>query len=184
MTKKTLVVCLVVALGLMALPVLAQYNPAETVPFDHWAYDAVQKLVDQGIIIGYPDGTFRGNRAMTRYEFAMAISRMLDVLAKNPAMRGPVGPAGAPGTSGAKGADGKPGAAGPTGPPGPTGAKGDPGKVDPAEVQAIVAKLLDEFRDELKDVQGDVEEINDQLYNLDDRHGAGKDGRRQGHRLD
>ena len=78
MSKTLLAVCLTLALVAIALPALAASNPAETVPFDHWAYDAVQKLVDQGIIIGYPDGTFRGNRAMTRYEFAMAISRLLD----------------------------------------------------------------------------------------------------------
>jgi len=50
---------------------------ADRVPFDHWAYDAVQKLVDEGIIIGYPKThEFKGDRAMTRYEFAMALSRL------------------------------------------------------------------------------------------------------------
>ncbi|MGC9317621.1 MAG: S-layer homology domain-containing protein, partial [Armatimonadota bacterium] len=55
---------------LIAVPAFAQTSPADTVPFDHWAYDAVQQLVEEGIIIGYPDGTFKGDRAMTRYEFA------------------------------------------------------------------------------------------------------------------
>ncbi len=50
------------------------------VPFDHWAYDAVQQLIDMGIIIGYPDGCFRGDRTLTRYEFAMALSRLLDAI--------------------------------------------------------------------------------------------------------
>ena len=58
-----------------ALPVLA--NPFVDVPLNHWAYDAVQSLAAKGIIIGYPDGTFGGNRAMTRYEFAMAAARGL-----------------------------------------------------------------------------------------------------------
>ena len=52
------------------------HNPAETVPFDHWAYDAAQSLTDSGIIVGYPDGTFRGDRTMTRDEFAAAVSRL------------------------------------------------------------------------------------------------------------
>lgn len=169
MSKRIVVACVIVALVLMVLPVLAQSNPAETVPFDHWAYDAVQKLVDQGIIIGYPDGTFRGNRAMTRYEFAMAISRMLDTLAKNPAMRGPAGPTGASGAAGAAGAKGAAGAAGAAGPAGPAGAKGDPGKLDPAQVQAVVSKLLDEFRNELKDARDDLDLINDDVYALGDR---------------
>src|SRR5438093_8986835 len=47
------------------------------VPTDHWAYDAVNQLAAQGIFTGYPDGTFGGKRALTRYEFAVAIQRML-----------------------------------------------------------------------------------------------------------
>ncbi|HHW13869.1 MAG TPA: S-layer homology domain-containing protein, partial [Firmicutes bacterium] len=43
---------------------------------DHWASGAVEELGRQGILIGYPDGTFRGDRAATRYELAMALSRL------------------------------------------------------------------------------------------------------------
>jgi hypothetical protein len=74
--KKTLLI-VAVAFAHRESPRFAQTSPADTVPFEHWAYDAVQQLVDAGIIIGYPDGTFKGDRAMTRYEFAMAISRLL-----------------------------------------------------------------------------------------------------------
>jgi len=52
------------------------------VPFDHWAYDAVQMLLDQGIMIGYPRSGFHGDRPLTRYEFAMALSRLLDALGR------------------------------------------------------------------------------------------------------
>ncbi len=52
-------------------------NPFVDVPADHWAYDAVQSLAAKGIIVGYPDGTFGGNRTMTRYEFAEAIAKAL-----------------------------------------------------------------------------------------------------------
>jgi len=132
---KKLVICVAVLL-VLALPSFAQRNPAETVPFDHWAYDAVQTLVDQGIIIGYPDGTFRGDRVMTRYEFAMAISRLLDILP--PPQPGPVGPKGDKGDTGAPGPKGDAGAAGPKGDTGATGAagvkgdRGDMGVAGPA----------------------------------------------------
>lgn len=39
----------------------------------HWAYKAVDELVRAGIIVGYPDGTFKGTRTLTRYEFAEAL---------------------------------------------------------------------------------------------------------------
>mgnify|MGYP000318421103 CR=1 FL=1 len=45
------------------------------VPPGHWAYQAIEQLVRDGIIEGYPDGTFRPNRTMTRAEFAQAIAR-------------------------------------------------------------------------------------------------------------
>ncbi|HOP80625.1 MAG TPA: S-layer homology domain-containing protein, partial [Armatimonadota bacterium] len=64
---------------LLAVPVFAQ-GPFADVPPDHWAYEAVNELQEDGILIGYPDGTFRGNRAITRYEFAVAIARMVPVL--------------------------------------------------------------------------------------------------------
>jgi len=47
------------------------------VPTDHWAYDAVAELAAKGLIEGYPDGAFRGDRAMTRYEMAMVVARLL-----------------------------------------------------------------------------------------------------------
>jgi len=126
---RTLAICLAVTF-VVALPCFAQRNPAETVPFDHWAYDAVQTLVDEGIIIGYPDGTFRGDRVMTRYEFAMAISRLLDIMP--PPTAGPAGPKGDKGDTGATGAAGPAGAVGPAGPAGIAGMKGDKGDAGPA----------------------------------------------------
>ncbi|MBW3635393.1 MAG: S-layer homology domain-containing protein, partial [Armatimonadetes bacterium] len=51
----------------------------QDVPRDHWAYDALQRLAAAGVIEGYPpSGDFRGQRAMTRYEFAVAIARLLN----------------------------------------------------------------------------------------------------------
>ncbi len=73
-TMKKIVLAVVLVLA-FALPALA--NPFVDVPLNHWAYDAVQSVAAKGIFIGYPDGTFGGNRAATRYEFAMATARML-----------------------------------------------------------------------------------------------------------
>lgn len=45
---------------------------------DHWAYDAVNKLVAADLIEGYPDGTFGGQRNLTRYEISKIVARLLD----------------------------------------------------------------------------------------------------------
>ena len=47
------------------------------VPKDHWAYQYVKSLADRGLLEGYPDGEFKGDRSMTRYEFAAIIYRAL-----------------------------------------------------------------------------------------------------------
>jgi len=44
----------------------------------HWAYESVMRLSELGIISGMPDGTFRGNEPMTRYQSAVAMKRILD----------------------------------------------------------------------------------------------------------
>ena len=48
-------------------------TPYDDVPLDHWAYDAVETLTAHGVIDGYPDGTFRGNQPITRFEMAKMI---------------------------------------------------------------------------------------------------------------
>ncbi len=53
------------------------------IPANHWAGDAVDRIADLGIVIGFPDGTFRGNEAFTRYQAALVVSRMLDVINDN-----------------------------------------------------------------------------------------------------
>jgi len=85
--KKIFALCATVALlcGAVMLTttkvVYAQGSGAfADVPTDHWAYNAVTTLENAGIVIGYPDGTYGGKRAMTRYEFAEAISRLLPLL--------------------------------------------------------------------------------------------------------
>ncbi len=46
-------------------------------PENHWASDALRALAAKGLVEGYPDGTFKGDRAATRYEVAMIIARLL-----------------------------------------------------------------------------------------------------------
>jgi len=72
-----------ISIMLASTPAFAQ-GPFADVPSDHWAYQAVDKLQKRGIVIGYPDMTYGGKRPMTRYEFAIAISRLLDLIDKLP----------------------------------------------------------------------------------------------------
>jgi polyhydroxyalkanoate synthesis regulator phasin len=58
------------------------------VPEDNFAAEAVAELVELGILTGFPDGTFRGNEAFTRYQAALVLSRLLDVLEENAAAAG------------------------------------------------------------------------------------------------
>jgi len=60
---------------------LAQTFP--DIPANHWAGDAVEEIADLGIVIGFPDGTFRGNEAFTRYQAALVVSRLLAVVDAN-----------------------------------------------------------------------------------------------------
>jgi len=46
----------------------------------HWAYGALDYLTQKGVLEGYPDGFFKGDRTLTRYEFAQAIARLLDTI--------------------------------------------------------------------------------------------------------
>jgi hypothetical protein len=90
MNKKHLTVA--IGAGLLALGIpsvsLAQgtaaSGPFADVPADHWAYQSVDTLQKAGIVIGYPDGTYGGKRAMTRYEFAVAIARLMPLLNNKP----------------------------------------------------------------------------------------------------
>ncbi len=66
----------VVILFAMALPALAAPLFPD-VPENHWARDAVARLAAKGLVEGYPDGNFKGDRAATRWEVAMIVARLL-----------------------------------------------------------------------------------------------------------
>lgn len=52
-------------------------NPFTDVSADDWAYQAVASLSDEGVIDGYPDSTFRGDKHVTRYEIAQIVARLM-----------------------------------------------------------------------------------------------------------
>lgn len=76
--KKTIVSALVGAsiLGCAAFASAAA-NPFTDVPKNHWAYDAVAELAADGVVEGYGDDTFRGDRNITRYEMAQMVARAM-----------------------------------------------------------------------------------------------------------
>lgn len=56
---------------------LAEFKlPFSDLPLDHWAVEAILRMVKKGIIDGYPDGTFRGDQGVTRYELAAALDKL------------------------------------------------------------------------------------------------------------
>lgn len=76
--KKTLIItlALVFVLGI-AGTAFAANNPFVDVPANHWSYNAVSKLAQDGIVDGYGDGTFRGDKTMTRYEMAQIVAKAM-----------------------------------------------------------------------------------------------------------
>mgnify|MGYP000343927618 CR=1 FL=1 len=76
--KKTLVSAITAALVVgAASTTFAAANPFSDVPADSWAYDAVTTLAADGVIDGYPDGTYKGQNTMTRYEMAQIVARAM-----------------------------------------------------------------------------------------------------------
>lgn len=73
--NKSVVLGMAMALGVTASAYAA--NPFSDVPANSWAYDAVNKLAAEGIIDGYPNGSFGGDRLMTRYEMAQIVAKAM-----------------------------------------------------------------------------------------------------------
>lgn len=74
--KKAVSIILSMALVLgMVLPAFAA--PLSDVPANHWAYEELSRLYASGLIVGFPDETFRGDESMTRYQFAEVMGKLL-----------------------------------------------------------------------------------------------------------
>ena len=63
--------------AMMGVATAFAVNPFSDVPSDSWAYQAVDQLATAGIINGYPDGTFKGQNNITRYEMAQMIAKAM-----------------------------------------------------------------------------------------------------------
>lgn len=78
MGKRGIALFLATALiATISVPGWAAVNPFSDLRSDHWAYDSVVTLSAAGLVEGYPDGTFGGDRTFTRYEMAMVFARIL-----------------------------------------------------------------------------------------------------------
>ena len=73
--KKSLVLAMAMALGVTASAYAA--NPFSDVPAGHWAYDSVAKLAQAGVVDGYADGAFAGEKLITRYEMAQIVAKAM-----------------------------------------------------------------------------------------------------------
>ena len=81
MQKQLLSTLMLIGLCATSTSAFAAANPFTDVPADHWAYDTVAQLAADGVIEGYGDSTFKGNRSITRYEMAQMTAK---AMAKNP----------------------------------------------------------------------------------------------------
>jgi len=80
----TLAIVSSLALGtILGMGRAAFATPFSDVPANHWAYQYIQSLAADGIIDGYPDGKFKGDRPLTRYEMAVVVARAVAKLQEN-----------------------------------------------------------------------------------------------------
>ncbi|MCX6343705.1 MAG: S-layer homology domain-containing protein [Armatimonadetes bacterium] len=147
-------ILLVLAVLVCATTAFAQ-GPFNDVPTDHWAYDAVNQLQKDGIVIGYPDGTFSGKRAITRYEFATALARVITLIPAVAAvdLSGLAKTTDIPSIAGLANASDIPDISG-------LASKADLDRV---------SKLVDEFKDELAALGVDVDALKKDIAALDAR---------------
>ncbi|WP_371363069.1 hypothetical protein SRRS_40510 [Sporomusa rhizae] len=67
----------VFAMSVAGTALAAPANPFVDVPAKHWAYDSINKLAQAGVISGYGDGTFKGDKTLTRYEVAVLVGKAM-----------------------------------------------------------------------------------------------------------
>jgi S-layer homology domain len=84
--KRLATLVLAAGFGMSSLVTLGQSasaTPFSDVPANHWAYQAIQSLAADGLVEGYPDGKFKGDRPLTRYEMAVLVARVIAKLQAN-----------------------------------------------------------------------------------------------------
>ena len=78
MKKQTaMALAAVFAMSVAGTALAAPANPFVDVPAKHWAYDSINKLAQAGVISGYGDGTFKGDKTLTRYEVATIVAKAM-----------------------------------------------------------------------------------------------------------
>jgi hypothetical protein len=63
--------------ALLVAPAAVRATPFADVPANHWAYQAIETLAADGLVDGYPDGAFKGDRPLSRYEMAAIVARVV-----------------------------------------------------------------------------------------------------------
>lgn len=123
---------------------------------DHWAYEAVERLAERGLVMGYPDGRFLGGRSLTRYEMATIIKRVLDEIdQRNQDME-----------SRLRNVESKPAH---TGDARDSGTSVAPHSGVSAQDLADVKKLVDEYKVELTVIGADLSKLKDQFEEMQGR---------------
>src|ERR1700722_20066670 len=77
MQRRSVAAVALACIALAVLPGRVTATPLADVPRSHWAYAAIQTLAADGLIDGYPDGSFKGDRPLTRYEMAAIVARVI-----------------------------------------------------------------------------------------------------------
>lgn len=78
MKKQTaMALAAVFAMSVAGTALAAPANPFVDVPAKHWAYDSINKLAQAGVISGYGDGTYKGDKTLTRYEVATLVAKAM-----------------------------------------------------------------------------------------------------------
>lgn len=166
---------LLLAVGVgAASPAGAQEASFPDVPPSHWAYDAVEHLARLKVVEGYPDGAFRGRRALTRYEASLALSRSLSEVGRRlnalQPHEGPVGRQGPPGEAGAPGVRGARGPQGSVGPRGPRPAEFNDLLREQQRLREDLTRLQQQYAEFGKELpKTEVQEVWAQLERLDQR---------------
>jgi len=75
--QKAMALAAVFAMSVAGTALAAPANPFVDVPAKHWAYDSINKLAQAGIISGYGDGTYQGDKILTRYEVATIVAKAM-----------------------------------------------------------------------------------------------------------
>ena len=75
--QTALALAAVFSLSVAGTALAAPANPFVDVPAKHWSYDSVNKLAQAGVISGYGDGTFKGDKTLTRYEMATIVAKAM-----------------------------------------------------------------------------------------------------------